>query len=89
MMIERDEAAENLVLTDTDGNIYALPRRLVERARVPDDLKDVFHAFAWNRPRRPRTLAPIGVPAWRRNFSQGMRASSLPWTVGWFQVPAP
>ena len=83
-----DETSEVLVLTDSDGNIYALPRRVVERARVPDDLKEVFDASAQSRPPSPRTLAPIGVPAWRRNFRQGVRVSALPWPVGWFQVPA-
>jgi hypothetical protein len=84
-----EEASEVLVLTDSEGNIYALPRRVVERARVPDELKSLFRVFGSERPRAARTLAPIGPPAWRRHFPQAVSAAARPWPVGWFRVPAP
>ena len=35
---------EALVLADTDGNLYVLPRELVELTRVPDENKSAVEA---------------------------------------------
>lgn len=83
-----EEATEVLVLKDHDGNVYAVPRRLLERTRVPDDLKSAVSSWGINRSR------PFGrfSPSTELGSSPPSRVQAavqprLPWAVGWFRVP--
>jgi len=77
------EAQEVLVLTDADENVYAIPRRIVERARVPEELKEIFGSPSG----RGSGLTPIGAPRWRPDYTRGASGSALPWPVAWFRMP--
>lgn len=64
-----EEAAEVLVLTDYEGNLYAIPRRLLERTRVPDELKGAVgdlgreRGTPQGRPRLPWAVGWFRMPA--------------------------
>ncbi len=85
-----ENGVEVLVLRDAEGNVYALPRRMVERARVPDELKEALPlvqrsgSASW-----PSTLtspAPTGAgrpPA----FLTRVTDPQLPWPIGWLRLP--
>ncbi|HTE85868.1 MAG TPA: hypothetical protein VK821_14160 [Dehalococcoidia bacterium] len=85
------------MLTDADDNSYAVPCRVVERARVPDELRDIFPSLRgplWSRGvQQLRRLSasgvtPVQVPAAGITLPRGPRVQPrLPWTVGWFQIP--
>jgi len=82
-----EESSEVLVLTDSAGNIYALPRRLVERARVPDELKSVFGTFRLDRGRAASAFTRNVLAGTHPRFLAAASGSDVPRTVGWFRVP--
>jgi len=83
-----EEATEVLVLKDHDGNVYAVPRRLLQRTRVPDELKNVVSSWGINGSRpfgRFSPLAELGSsPPGPVQMAMQRR---LPWAVGWFRIP--
>jgi hypothetical protein len=81
-----EENEDVLVLTDGEGNLYALPRRVVERARVPDELKGVFPARPWSRAAVAERRQRAGSVRFR-GVSMGVLRQGRPWPVGWFRVP--
>jgi hypothetical protein len=87
-----EEASEVLVLTDSEGNIYALPRRLVERARVPEELKSVFQTFRLDSGRAARAFGRNVLFGTHPKFLPGASGRDVPRTVdcygtliGWSQ----
>jgi hypothetical protein len=89
-----EESVEVLVLRDADGNLYALPRRIVERARVPKELGDLLPLFRhsgrryW--PTAQSTRSPFGAVTEIEGPPIPMARSTdprLPWPVGWVRVP--
>jgi hypothetical protein len=82
-----EDADEVLVLTDSAGNIYALPRRLVERARVPDELRSVFGTFRLDRGRATSAFTRNVLAGTHPRFLSPAPVSDIPRTVGWFRVP--
>jgi hypothetical protein len=90
-----EDPVEVLVLRDAEGNVYALPRRVVERARVPEELKDALPLFQRSGRRYwPSTLsttppAQLGVGPSERppHFLTRVTAPQLPWPIGWVRMP--
>jgi hypothetical protein len=78
-----EDVADILILTDSSGNIYALPRRLVERARVPDELKQVFQGFRLDQGRAARAFGRNVLFGTHPKFTAG---ADVPRTVGWFNL---
>lgn len=83
-----EEDVEVLVLRDAGGNVYALPRRLVERARVPDDLKEAVSSLGAGRRRSWQRMRPLEPSARDERFVSSVAGRQLPWPIGWFRLPS-
>src|SRR6266567_3187020 len=83
-----EETVEVLVLTDYEGNVYALPRRLLERTRVPEELKSAIGILGRNRGPFWHRLNPTGTTPTPPTLASLTSPPRLPWTVGWFRVPS-
>lgn len=82
----QDDAAEVLVLVDAQGEYYALPRRMVERYKVPEEhraavdlmrRRDAGHRLR-RRPAAFTALQDLTVPQ--------ATTRAQPVALGWFAV---
>lgn len=81
----QDDAAEILVLLDAQGDYYALPRRLVERYRVPEEHRAAVELLRRRHLRRLRARPGPYTPL--QDFSSPLRAArEQPVALGWFPV---